>query len=118
MNGWSVARSKNSMINLVLRKDSHGLMNLTRRSMPRLSSRATLRSLQRRFLNMKYYEAIRDAQFQMMRHNPNVFICGLGVPDPKGVFGSTMGLLEEFGPNRVFDTPACENATVGMMLGA
>jgi pyruvate dehydrogenase E1 component beta subunit len=47
-----------------------------------------------------------------------VFICGLGVPDPKGVFGSTVGLEEEFGPKRVFDTPACENATVGMMIGA
>jgi pyruvate dehydrogenase E1 component beta subunit len=47
-----------------------------------------------------------------------VFVCGLGVPDPKGVFGSTIGLEEEFGPKRVFDTPACENATVGMMIGA
>jgi len=67
---------------------------------------------------MKYSEAIRDATFQLMRHDKNVFICGLGVPDPKGVFGSTVGLVDEFGEKRVFDTPACENATVGMMIGA
>jgi len=67
---------------------------------------------------MKYYEAIRDAQIEMMRHNKDVFICGLGVPDPKGVFGTTSGLFEEFGEKRVFDTPACENGTVGMLIGA
>ena len=67
---------------------------------------------------MKYSEAIREAQAQIMRSDESVFVCGLGVPDPKGVFGSTVGLEEEFGSKRVFDTPACENATVGMMIGA
>lgn len=67
---------------------------------------------------MKYFQAIHDATLQMMRQDEGVFICGLGVPDPKGVFGTTLGLLEEFGPGRVFDTPACENATVGMLIGA
>ncbi len=67
---------------------------------------------------MKYSEAIREAQAQIMRSDESVFVCGLGVPDPKGVFGSTAGLEEEFGSKRVFDTPACENATVGMMIGA
>lgn len=67
---------------------------------------------------MKYFQAIHDATVQKMRQDERVFICGLGVPDPKGVFGTTIGLLEEFGPKRVFDTPACENATVGMLIGA
>ncbi|MBF0504229.1 MAG: alpha-ketoacid dehydrogenase subunit beta [Candidatus Omnitrophica bacterium] len=67
---------------------------------------------------MKYSESIRDAQAVMMRHDKRVFICGLGVPDPKGVFGSTVGLKEEFGDKRVFDTPACENGTLGILLGA
>ncbi len=69
-------------------------------------------------MKMKYWQAIHDATVQVMRHDERVFICGLGVPDPKGVFGTTLGLLEEFGPRRVFDTPACENATVGMLIGA
>ncbi|MBF0595740.1 MAG: alpha-ketoacid dehydrogenase subunit beta [Candidatus Omnitrophica bacterium] len=67
---------------------------------------------------MKYFEAIREAQALMMRKDPGVFICGLGVPDPKGVFGSTLGLKEEFGAKRVFDTPASENGTLGLLLGA
>jgi len=67
---------------------------------------------------MKYSEAIRDATASVMRSDESVFICGLGVPDPKGVFGSTLGLVEEFGDKRVFDTPVSENGTLGMLLGA
>ncbi len=67
---------------------------------------------------MKYSEAIRDAQAVMMREDKRVFLCGLGVPAPGRVFGSTAGLKEEFGDQRVFDTPASENGTLGLLLGA
>ena len=67
---------------------------------------------------MKYSQAINAAVAEKMRADGNVFICGLGVPDPKGVFGSTAGLVEEFGERRVFDTPASENGTLGMLVGA
>ncbi len=67
---------------------------------------------------MKYSEAIRDALAVKLAEDPSVFVLGLGVPDPKVVFGSTAGLAEEFGSKRVFDTPACENATVALMIGA
>ncbi len=43
---------------------------------------------------------------------------GLGVPDPKGVFGSTLGLQDKYGPNRVFDVPLSENAMTGVALGS
>lgn len=68
-------------------------------------------------MNMKYFQAIRDAQAVMMRQDQRVFICGLGVPAPKEVFGSCTGLKEEFGTSRVFDTPASENGTLGLLLG-
>ena len=67
---------------------------------------------------MKYSQAIRDAQAVMMRQDKRVFVCGLGVPAPKEVFGSCSGLKEEFGSGRVFDTPASENGTLGVLLGA
>ena len=67
---------------------------------------------------MKYVEAIREATAIKMKDDENVLICGLGVPDVKGVFGSTMGLVEEFGVKRVFDTPVSENGTLGMLVGA
>jgi len=67
---------------------------------------------------MKYSESIRDAQAVMMRQDKRVFVCGLGVPAPGEVFGSTRGLKEEFGDQRVFDTPASENGTLGVLLGA
>ena len=67
---------------------------------------------------MKYKDAIRSALVLAMRNNPNVFVMGLGVADPKGVFGSTLGLVNEFGTDRVFDIPLSENAIVGVAIGA
>jgi pyruvate dehydrogenase E1 component beta subunit len=43
---------------------------------------------------------------------------GLGVPDPKGVFGSTLGLQEKYGPARVLDMPTAENGMTGIALGS
>ena len=46
-------------------------------------------------------------------------ICyGLGIDDPKRIFGTTVGLKEEFGNNRVFDMPTSENAMTGVAIGA
>ena len=67
---------------------------------------------------MRYSDALRDALALKLEDDPAVFVLGLGVPDPKVVFGTTRGLVEEFGSERVFDTPACENATVALMIGA
>jgi pyruvate dehydrogenase E1 component beta subunit len=53
-----------------------------------------------------------------MRKSKNVITFGLGVPDPKGVFGTTIGLQKEFGKDRVFDTPTSENGMTGLGIGA
>ena len=64
-----------------------------------------------------YGEAIREALDQALNTDPDVVVMGLGVPDPKGVFGSTLGLQERHGLNRVFDIPLSENAVTGVALG-
>ena len=43
---------------------------------------------------LKYTEAVREAIDQSMEKDSSVFIIGLGVPDPKGIFGTTLGLKE------------------------
>jgi pyruvate dehydrogenase E1 component beta subunit len=48
----------------------------------------------------------------------SVILIGEGVPDPKAVFGSTQGLQEEFGKDRVFDMPVSENGMTGVCIGA
>ena len=53
-----------------------------------------------------------------MSDDENVYIMGLGVPDPKGIFGTTEKLQEEFGENRVFDMPIIENAATGIAIGS
>ena len=53
-----------------------------------------------------------------MKVSKNVICFGLGVTDPKGVFGTTLGLEKKFGKDRVFDVPASENALTGFAIGA
>lgn len=67
---------------------------------------------------LSFSGAILEATQQCMREDPSVIILGLGVPDPKGVFGTTIGLQEEFGDQRVFDSPIAEAAMAGIALGA
>ena len=62
--------------------------------------------------------ALLEAQSQALESDERVFIMGLGVDDPKGVFGSTLGLHRKFGPTRVFDTPLAENGITGIAIGA
>lgn len=65
-----------------------------------------------------YAEALREAQDLCLATYPEVFLMGLGVPDPKGIFGSTLGLQQKHGHSRVFDIPLSENAITGVALGA
>lgn len=67
---------------------------------------------------MTFAEAINDALSVALARDPNVICYGLGVDDPKGVFGTTLGLQAKFGPERVFDMPTSENAMTGIGIGA
>ncbi len=63
-------------------------------------------------------EAIRDALAEEMRRDPEVFVMGEDVGQFGGVFKTLRGLFEEFGPDRVRDTPISEAAIVGAGVGA
>ena len=65
-----------------------------------------------------YVEAIREALRQEMYRDPNVFLIGEDLGIYGGAFGVTLGLLEEFGPERVRDTPISEGAIAGAAVGA
>jgi pyruvate/2-oxoglutarate/acetoin dehydrogenase E1 component len=65
-----------------------------------------------------FKDAIRLAIRDEMAFDPSVICIGLGVTDPGAVFGTTAGLLDEFGPERVFDGPTSENAMTGVGVGA
>ncbi len=67
---------------------------------------------------MLFKEALNLAQHDEMREDPSVFVFGLDVPDHKRIFGSTLGLVEAFGPKRCFGTPLSEDAMTGVALGA
>ena len=65
-----------------------------------------------------FAKAINEALSVAMTMDPNVICYGLGTDDPKGVFGTTLGLQEQFGRERVFDIPTSENAITGIGIGA
>jgi pyruvate/2-oxoglutarate/acetoin dehydrogenase E1 component len=67
---------------------------------------------------LTYADAIREATEQEMERDPSVILFGLGVDDFKAIFGTTKGLFERFGPNRVSDTPLAEEAMTGVAIGA
>jgi pyruvate/2-oxoglutarate/acetoin dehydrogenase E1 component len=67
---------------------------------------------------LTYVDALREAVAQEMRRDPRVFVFGLDVDDHKAIQGSTRGLVEEFGPARVFGTPLSEDAMTGVAIGA
>jgi pyruvate dehydrogenase E1 component beta subunit len=67
---------------------------------------------------MTYREALFQTMSDALRKNPNVIIIGQGVDDHKGIFGSTLGLAQEFGSERVFDTPLAEDGMTGIAIGA
>ena len=61
-------------------------------------------------------EAVREAMAEEMRHDDKVFILGEDVGKRGGVFLATQGFLEEFGENRVIDTPLAEASIMGIAL--
>ena len=63
-------------------------------------------------------KAINESLSIAMERDENVVTFGLGVDDPTGIFGTTVGLQEKFGPKRVFDMPISENAMTGVAIGA
>ena len=65
-----------------------------------------------------YLEAIREAMSQEMRRDEKVFVLGEDMGVYGGAFGVTKGMLEEFGPERVRDTPISEAAIAGAATGA
>jgi pyruvate dehydrogenase E1 component beta subunit len=65
-----------------------------------------------------YAQAIREALFEEMRRDKKVFVLGEDVGKIGGVFKVTKGLIDEFGPERVMDTPLSENAIIGAAIGA
>lgn len=67
---------------------------------------------------MTYREAVAKALADEMRADPTVIFFGEDVAEAGGVFKVTPGLYDEFGPNRVRDTPISEQAILGAALGA
>jgi pyruvate dehydrogenase E1 component beta subunit len=68
--------------------------------------------------SITYREAVREAIRAAMRADQRVFLMGEDVGPYGGAFGVSLGLLEEFGPERIRDTPLSESAFVGAGIGA
>ena len=63
-------------------------------------------------------DGILEALDLALANDPSVFLLGEGVADPKGIFGTTVGLFEKYGPKRVIETPVAENGFTGIAIGS
>lgn len=67
---------------------------------------------------LTYLEAIREAMQQKMREDNNVYLIGEDIAEYGGAFGVTVGMLEEFGRERIRNTPISEEAIIGVATGS
>lgn len=67
--------------------------------------------------NLTIAKSMAEAIAQEMRRDPSVLVLGEDIGQLGGVFGNTRGLLEEFGPGRIRDTPISETAFIGAAVG-
>ncbi len=70
------------------------------------------------FVEQTVREALRDAMAEEMRRDERVFLMGEEVAEYQGAYKVSQGLLEEFGPKRVVDTPITEYGFAGLGIGA
>jgi len=66
----------------------------------------------------QFREVIKDAMSEEMRRDPNVFLMGEEVAEYNGAYKASQGMLDEFGPDRVLDTPISELGFAGLGVGA
>ena len=67
---------------------------------------------------LQFREALREAMNEEMRNDKDIFIMGEEVAEYNGAYKVTQGMLDEFGPKRVIDTPIAENGFAGIAIGA
>lgn len=67
---------------------------------------------------IQFREALREAMSEEMRRDPNVFLMGEEVAEYNGAYKVSQGMLDEFGPKRVIDTPIAELGFAGIGVGA
>jgi pyruvate dehydrogenase E1 component beta subunit len=69
-------------------------------------------------VEMTVRQALNEAMAEELRRDPDVFIMGEEVAEYQGAYKITQGLLQEFGPQRVIDTPITEHGFAGLAVGA
>ena len=67
---------------------------------------------------VQFREALREAMSEEMRRDQSVFLMGEEVAEYNGAYKVSQGMLDEFGPKRVIDTPIAELGFAGIALGA
>jgi len=78
----------------------------------------TQSSMQTSTRTLSYCQGLSEGLVQAMERDDRIFVTGIGVDYSSAVFGSTAEAVKRFGPARIFDAPAMENALTGIVIGA
>lgn len=97
-------------------KNSEEIVNNKKKESNKKLQKNNIAPLNENLITMR--QAINDAMAEEMRKNESVFIIGEEIGEYQGAYKVTQGLLEEFGPNRIFDTPISEQGFTGLAIGS
>jgi len=67
---------------------------------------------------LTFRQVIAEAMSEEMRRNENIYLCGEEVAEYNGAYKASKGMLDEFGPKRIIDTPISESGFTGISVGA
>ena len=82
-----------------------------------MKGKGTFKNLRDAEKEMRFVDGIREGLFQSMKQHPNLVLMGQDIAEYGGAFKITEGFVQEFGRERVRNTPLCESAIVGIALG-
>src|SRR5213595_1577469 len=100
------------------RRGAHVALRGRIRILSRPAPHAPRRVRSVRVPTLSYREAVRDALAHAMRKDEDIFVMGEDIAEMGGSMGVTQGMLDEFGPDRIRNTPISEIAIVGAGIGA
>ena len=114
---WAIAERPKTFVHDILEEvnDVYAEKHIGNETWPVVTSEKELASqpnTQKRFL-----EAIKESLQQSLKKHPNLVLMGQDIAEYGGVFKLTEGLVQEFGKDRIRNTPLCESAIIGTALG-
>ena len=113
----NLSKNKNEKQDIQVEKENVDKDNVIQ-ILSQKSEKTKENKIQDGFYKITVREALRDAMAEELRNDSRVFVIGEEVAEYEGAYKVTQGLLKEFGPSRIVDTPITEHGFTGISMSA